>query len=205
MNFLVFVIALSVLSRVTGQQCQAMFNRSISGLYSPIDTCQGAILNSDIHEERGCCIAATSPSTSQTCITANDFDILYNTSRATFLRTVLNYGINAAGICQNCQAKAAFLAIAATMTENFRTDEATGSDAQFTADDKKYGNSQEGDGSRLRQRGFFGLRGRTMYERLQTVMPQYQSLTNPESVALTQNSIMIAVKLWMNPDLLRGK
>jgi predicted chitinase len=91
------------------------------------------------------------------------------------------------------------------MTENFRTDEATGSDAQFTDDDKKYGNSQEGDGSRFRRRGFFGLRGRTMYERLQTVMPQYQSLTNPESVALTQNSIMIAVKLWTNPDLLSGK
>jgi hypothetical protein len=205
MNFLVFILTLSILSTVNGQQCQARFNRSINGLNSPIDACQGAILNSDIREERGCCITATSPSTSQTCITANDFDSLYNTSRATFLRTVLNYGINAAGICQNCQAKAAFLAIAATMTENFRTDEATGSDAQFAADDQKYGNSQEGDGSRFRRRGFFGLRGRTMYERLQRVMPQYQSLTNPESVALTQNSIMIAVQLWTNPDLLSRK
>jgi predicted chitinase len=91
------------------------------------------------------------------------------------------------------------------MTENFRTDEATGSDAQFAADDQKYGNSQEGDGSRFRRRGFFGLRGRTMYDRLQRLMPQYQSLTNPESVALTQNSIMIAVKLWTNPDLLSRK
>jgi hypothetical protein len=204
MKFIIFIITLSILSRINGQQCQARFNRSISGLNSPIDTCQGAILNSDINEERGCCITGTSPSTSQTCITANDTINLANTSRTTFLRAVLNYGIYVAGICQNCQAKAAFLAIAATMTENFRTDEATGSDAQFIADDKKYGNSQEGDGSRFRRRGFFGLRGRRMYERLQTVMPQYQSLTNPEAVALIQNSIVIAAKLWMNPDLLSG-
>jgi hypothetical protein len=76
MNFLVFILTLSVLSTVNGQQCQARFNRSINGLNSPIDTCQGAILNSDIREERGCCIATTSLSTSQTCIPVNDFEIL---------------------------------------------------------------------------------------------------------------------------------
>jgi hypothetical protein len=91
------------------------------------------------------------------------------------------------------------------MTQNFQTDEATGSDAQFTADDNKYGNLQKGDGSQFRRRGFFGLRGRTMYKRLQTLMPQYQSLTNPESVALIQNAIMIASKLWINPNLMNGK
>ena len=192
-------------SAVYGQSCRARYNQSISGQYSLASACQGTILNSNLLEQQRCCVPTTSPSTSATCITANHFDVLYNTSRATFLRTVLNYGMNAAGICQNCQAKAAFLAIAATMTQNFQTDEATGSDAQFIADDNKYGNSQEGDGSRFRQRGFFGLRGRTMYQRLQAAMPQYQSLTEPELVALTQNSIMIAAKLWTNPDLINGK
>jgi hypothetical protein len=203
--FWLFIFTISVLSTVDGQQCQAKFNQSISGQCSSINTCQGAILSTKTCEQQRCCVPATSPSTSQTCITANDFDVLYNTSRAVFFRTVLNYGINLAGICSNCQAKAAFLAIAATMTENFQTDEAVGTDAQFVADDNKYGNSQAGDGSRFRRRGFFGLRGRTMYQRLQTMMPQYQSLTNPESVALTQNAIMIASTLWAHPDLKDGK
>jgi predicted chitinase len=91
------------------------------------------------------------------------------------------------------------------MTQNFQIDEAIGPDTQFAADDNKYGNSQAGDGSRFRQRGFFGLRGRTMYQRLQELMPQYQSLTNPESVALTQNAIVIASALWDHPDLDSGK
>ncbi|CAM2698421.1 unnamed protein product [Rotaria socialis] len=88
------------------------------------------------------------------------------------------------------------------MTENFQTDEITKSDTQFTVDDLKYGNSQAGDGSRFRRRGFFGLRGRVMYQRLQETMPQYSSLTNPELVALTQNAIAIASKRWINPDLM---
>jgi predicted chitinase len=117
---------------------------------------------------------------------------------------VLNYGINAAGICRNCQAKAAFLAIAATMTDNFQNDETIDTEARFAADDAKYGNTRPGDGSRYRRRGFFGLRGRRMYARLQTLIPQYQSLNNPESVALQRNSIDIAVRLWNTPDLLNG-
>jgi hypothetical protein len=205
MNFLLFIFTILVLSIADGQQCRARFNQSISGQCSSVDTCNGTILTSNSCEQQRCCVPATSSSSSQTCITANDFDVLYNTSRARFLRTVLNYGINLAGICDNCQAKAAFLAIATTMTQNFQTDEAVGSDAQFATDDNKYGNSQQGDGIRFRRRGFFGLRGRTMYQRLQTSMPQYQSLSNPESVALTQNAIMIASKLWTNPDLMSGK
>jgi hypothetical protein len=205
MNFSLFIFTISVLSTVAGQNCHARFNQSINGQCSFIDICQGTILSSDSCGQQHCCVPATLPYTPQTCITANDFNLLYNTSRATFLRIFLNYGINSAGICGNCQAKAAFLAIAATMTQNFQTDEASGSDAQFAADDNKYGNLQQGDGSRFRQRGFFGLRGRTMYQRLQTLMPQYQSLTNPESVALIQNAIMIASRLWANPDLMSGK
>jgi len=90
------------------------------------------------------------------------------------------------------------------MTDNFQNDEATGSEAQFGDDDRKYGNNQTGDGSRFRRRGFFGLRGRTMYERLQRLIPQYQSVTNPESVALQRNSIEIAAQLWNKSDLLNG-
>jgi hypothetical protein len=205
MNVLLFIVTTLLLSTVSGQLCTARFNESISGQCSSVNTCNGTILTSSVCEKQYCCIPASTLSTSQTCITANDFDVLYNTSRVRFLRTVLNYGIYSAGICDNCQAKAAFLAIAATMTENFQTDEASGTDAQFTADDNKYGNTERGDGSRFRRRGFFGLRGRTMYQRLQSSMLQYHSLTNPESVALIENSIMIAAKLWINPNLMNGK
>ncbi|CAF2821790.1 unnamed protein product [Rotaria sp. Silwood2] len=204
MKVLLLIVAITFLSTVDGQQCRAQFINDTIGECSSVDTCQGTILAGNSCELKRCCIPATLPSTPKTCITENDFDILYNTTRASFLRTALDYGINSAGICLNCQAKAAFLAIAATMTQNFQTDEATGSDAQFAADDNKYGNSQAGDGSRFRRRGFFGLRGRTMYQRLQTAMPQYESLTNPESVALIPNAIMIASKLWTNPDLNSG-
>ncbi|CAF2368289.1 unnamed protein product [Rotaria sp. Silwood2] len=202
MHLLLFIFTISLLSKVKGQQCQARFNQSISGQCSSIDICEGTILASDLCGQQICCVPVTSPSASEICITANDFDILYNTSRARFLRSVLNYGINSAGICYNCQAKAAFLAVAAAMTQNFKTDEATKNDAQFSADDNKYGNSQEGDGSRFRRRGLFGLRGRVMYQRLQALMPLYESLINPESVALTENAIMIASKIWTNPDLI---
>lgn len=205
MKSLFVAIFLSIFFTVQGQQCQARFNRSITGQYSPIATCQGTILNSNGLETQSCCVTATVPSISQTCLKNSDFTPLYNTSRAQFLRTVLKYGLAKAGICEDCQAKAAFLAIAATMTNNFQTDEAIGSDAEFIADDKKYGNSQEGDGSRYRQRGLFGLRGRRMYQRLQTLMPEYASIDNPESVALLQNSIVIAAILWNNTDLNNGK
>ncbi|UJR07957.1 hypothetical protein I4U23_012236 [Adineta vaga] len=101
-----------------------------------------------------------------------------------------------AHICDNCQAKAAFLAIAATMTKNFSIDERSASDVQFAADDNKYGNREKGDGSRFRRRGFFGLRGRTMYERSK------QNLNNTESAALVENAIVIAAKLWQNPNFI---
>jgi hypothetical protein len=204
MNTFILVVIILCFSVTNGQQCQGRFNGTIVGSCSFADSCQGTVLSVQSCELKGCCIPETSPNNTVTCIRANDFDILYNTTRATFLRAVLNYGINRAGICFNCQAKAAFLAIAATMTDNFQNDEATGTEAQFGDDDKKYGNTQTGDGSRFRRRGFFGLRGRTMYERLQTLIPQYQSLTNPESVALQRNSIEIAVQLWNKPDLLNG-
>lgn len=205
MKFLLGAIFLSTLCAVHAQQCQARFNQSITGQYSSVAYCQGTILNSNGLEGQSCCISSTAPSTPQACLKDDDFLPLYNTSRGQFLRTVFNYGLSEAGICQNCQAKAAFLAIAATMTDNFQTDEAIGSDAEFVADDNKYGNSQEGEGSRYRRRGFFGLRGRTMYKRLEALRPAYESMANPESVALTQNAITIAALLWNNPTLQNGK
>lgn len=201
MKSAVFVVTILFLSVTNGQNCSGRFNEGIIGHCSSIDNCQGTILAGRSCDQNRCCVNATAPSSPSTCITADDFDVLYNTSRATFLRRVLNYGINSAGICSNCQAKAAFLAVAATLTEDFQTDEATGTDEQFTEDDTKYGNTQEGDGSRFRRRGFFGLRGREMYGRLQILKPAYSSLTNPELVALTQSSIDIASLIWNNPDL----
>lgn len=205
MKFLLFISAASLFSTIAGQSCQAVFNQSITGQCSSIDACEGAILSAGSCGQQRCCVHDAVTSSSSICITGNQFTDSNNTSRAEYLRSILNGGINSAGICRNCQAKAAFLAIAATMTQDFQTDEATGTDAQFAADDTKYGNSQSGDGSRFRQRGFFGLRGRAMYQRLQTLMPQYQSLTNPESVALPSNAIVIASMLWSNPNLTGGK
>jgi predicted chitinase len=138
-------------------------------------------------------------------LTANEFDVLYNTTRATFLRAVLNHGIDSSGLCQNCQAKAAFLTIAATMTNNFQSDEMTANDTDLAADDSKYGNIQAGDGSRFRRRGFFGLRGRTMYQILQALVPQLSALSNPELAANTTNAFRIAALLWNNSDILNGK
>ena len=193
---------LSILSIVNGQNCRGKFNDTIRGQCSNVDNCQGTILATNSCPQKQCCINGTVKASPKQCLTLNDFDISYNhTSRAVFLRKILNYGIDSAGICDNCQAKAAFLAIAATMTNNFQMDEVTFSNTIFARDDTKYGNTQAGDGSRFRQRGFFGLRGREMYTRLQTLKPQYQSLTNPESVALTQNAIDIASLLWNNPNL----
>ena len=205
MRTVFFALIISFVSLTYGQQCEGTFNEELIGQCSSINQCQGTILAVNTCSQSKCCVNATSRSSSNTCITGNDFDILYNTTRATFLRTVLNYGINSAGICNNCQAKAAFLAVAATMTNNFETDEVIATDAQFAADDTKYGNTETGDGSLFRRRGLFGLRGREMYRRLQTLMPQYQTLTNPESVSLTRNAIEIAVLLWRNPDLQTGK
>lgn len=198
--FLSFVL----LSTVNGQQCRARFNQTISGQCSSTNNCQGSILAGTNCEQQRCCVPGALL-VAQTCLTANNFDVLYNNSRATFLRSVLNFGFSSAGICQNCQAKAAFLAVAATMTNNFQTDESTQTDAALAADDGKYGNTQQGDGSRFRRRGFFGLRGREMYQRLQTRLPQYQTLVNPEVAAIVENAAVIAAALWQNPDLNSGK
>lgn len=200
-NFL-FLIITTCLFVVNGQQCNGLFNESISGQCSAVDDCLGTILATDSCEAGRCCVPDLPKPGPSSCISAAQFDDLYNTSRATFLRSILNYGINQAGVCSNCQAKAAFLAIAATMTNNFQTDEAMGTAAEFAKDDERYGNTQVGDGSRFRRRGLFGLRGRGYYGRLQSLMPQYQTLSNPESAALVANSIEIASQLWKKPDLL---
>ncbi|UJR11581.1 hypothetical protein I4U23_015761 [Adineta vaga] len=134
--------------------------------------------------------------------TGGEFNALYSTPRAAFLRRVLNYGINQADICSKCHAKAAFLAVSAAMTYDFTSDEAISTDEQFVEDDDQYGNNQEGDGSRYRRRGFFGLRGKEMYKRLRNLMPQYDSINRPESVAIVENSMSIIAQQWNNPNLL---
>ena len=131
--------------------------------------------------------------------------MLYNSSRATFLRNVLGSGISFAGICENCQVKAAFLAVAATMTNNFQTDESIKTEAQLAGDDGKYENTQRGDGSRFRRRGFFGIQGREMYQRLQARLPPLSAIVNPEAVATVWNAALIAAALWQTPDLLNGR
>ncbi|CAF1224427.1 unnamed protein product [Adineta ricciae] len=204
MTYLIVILLVSsLISIVNGQQCSAGFNQSITGQCSSAHNCSGTLLTSTVCGKQLCCIPTRTLPVSPNCLSANQFYALYNsTPRAQTLLSMFNYGLNAAGICNHCQAKAAFLAIAATMTKNFSIDERSASDAQFTADDDKYGNKEKGDGSRFRRRGLFGLRGRTMYERLQTVLPQYQSVNNSESVALLENAIIIAARLWNYPDLM---
>lgn len=204
MKFLFLIVVLFVfqVSSIDGQQqCQARYNQSIIGQCSTINSCQGTILAGNSCQQQKCCVKEmmiAAPS----CLTANEFDIFYNsTSRSTYLRSVFNRAFSSKGICSNCYAKAAALAIAATMTNNFQTDESTQTDAELTADDNKYGNTQAGDGSRYRRRGLFGLRGRTMYQRLQMWLPEYQSINNPESVAIVENAAVIAALLWNYPDL----
>lgn len=205
MKIFIFVLIIALLSSTNGQNCHGKFNEGITGQCAPVDGCEGTVLAGAACEQNRCCVNETVPYTPSICITEDDFDVLYNTSRATFLRQVLNYGIYSAGICNNCQAKAAFLAVAATMTDNFQIDEAVGTDAQFAGDDSKYGNTQAGDGSRFRRRGLFGLRGREMYQRLQDLKSDYLNITDPEVAALTDSSILIASLIWNNPELQGGK
>ena len=206
MKSFVFVTLSSLLiASINGQQCQARFNPLIVGQCSSIDNCQGTILSGNSCQQQRCCVSAliTNP---PTCLTTAEFDVFYNnTVRARYLRSVLNMGLSRAGICSDCQSKAAFLAIAAAMTNDFQTDESTQSESELSAEDFKYGNNRTGDGSRFRRRGLFGLRGRTMYQRLQTFIPQYQPIENPESVAIVENAIQIASLLWNNPTLMNGK
>ncbi|CAF1223867.1 unnamed protein product [Adineta ricciae] len=200
---IVMLLVSLLISIVNGQQCSAGFNQSITGQCSSAHNCSGTLLTSTACGKQLCCIPTRALPVSPNCLPPKLFHALYNnTPRAQSLLNIFNYGMNASGICNHCQAKAAFLAIAATMTKNFSIDERSASDAQFTADDDKYGNKQKGDGSRFRRRGLFGLRGRTMYERLQAVFPQYQSVNNSESVALLENAIIIAARFWNYPDLI---
>lgn len=204
MKVLLALIVSICVSMVHGQRCSGKLDESIVGDCAEIGDCRGSIFAAETCEFGRCCIKEGSPLLAPTCINVANFESFYNTSRAKYLRTVLNYGINQAGICSNCQAQAAFLAIASTLTDDFQEDEARGSDASFTADDNKYGNNQTGDGSRFRRRGFFGLRGRTMYSRFQKKMPQYQVLDSPEWAAVAENAILVASQMWKTPDLLNG-
>ncbi|CAF2848911.1 unnamed protein product [Rotaria sp. Silwood2] len=205
MRYLAAILIITHLTLVDGQECHARFNQSIAGYCSPVDKCQGTVIATEICGQQHCCVSGQAPAASPVCITGGEFNALYSTPRAAFLRRILNYAINQAGICSNCHAKAAFLAISATMTNDFTSDEATGTDNQFADDDDKYGNDRLGDGSRFRRRGFFGLRGREMYQRLQKSIPQYQSLSQPESVAIVENGMVIAARQWNNPNLLNGE
>ncbi|CAF1664498.1 unnamed protein product, partial [Adineta ricciae] len=205
MKKFLLIFGLVFLSTTQAQRCVGSYNESISGECQSHKNCQGSLLAAGGCEGGGCCVKlATKPSPS-VCLTESDFVPLYKTERAIFLQKILSYAINSAGICTNCQAKAAFLAIAATMTDNFQKDEAQGHSSEFTDDDGKYGNTQAGDGSLFRRRGFFGLRGRTMYQRVQTTLPKYQTImANPQLAAFVDNAIEIAAALWKKPDLLNG-
>ncbi|CAF1399628.1 unnamed protein product [Rotaria sp. Silwood1] len=90
------------------------------------------------------------------------------------------------------------------MTDDFAYDEAVGTAGEFASDDKKYGNSETGDGFRFRRRGLFGLRGRTMYERFEKLMAQYQTLAKPERAAIIENAMVIASTMWKKPNLQNG-
>jgi predicted chitinase len=189
------------LALVHGQVCRATFNASITGECAFADECNGTLLTKNRCEFGACCINGDPIPTHSSCLNQTVFKSIYNTTRGAYLVDVLNYGINQAGICSNCRAQAAFLAIAATMTDDFTKDEATGTNAQFARDDQRYGNTVNGDGSKYRRRGLFGLRGKTMYERLQKLMPRYQLQSAPESVAKMPDSAWIAAQLWKDPTL----
>ena len=91
------------------------------------------------------------------------------------------------------------------MTNDFTSDELAGRNDYFANDDEKYGNEESGDGSKYRCRGFFGLRGRRMYKRLQNLIPEYQSFSQSETVALVENAMKITALQWKNPNLLNGR
>ena len=190
------------LSMTNGQSCQARYDSNFTGYCEVITACRSAALTIDQCQANRCCMNTTvSIPSSGVCLNQLVFTNIYNSMRGGFLADAFDYGFSRAGICSNCQAKAAFLAVAATMTDNFQQDEAPGNISAFTSDDSLYGNQQAGDGSRYRRRGFFGLRGRTMYARANASAPAYQLLTKPENAAITRIAMDIAVNLWLNPDL----
>ena len=203
-KFSIFVLLIAPSTFAAWQDCSARYNRSIVGYCSAVDKCQGTVLASVGCGESRCCVSGWAPPPSAACITGGEFNALYSNPRAAFLRKILVSAVNDAGICSNCYAKAAFVAVAATMTNDFTSDELESTSEGFDADDERYGNEQAGDGTRFRRRGFFGLRGRTMYQRLQTLMPEYRSVSQPESVALVENTMKITARQWNNPNLLDG-
>ena len=205
MILVLFIFTISIFSHVGGQICQGRYNKTIVGHCSLVDDCQGSLLDISSCERKRCCINVIPPTKPLQCLENGSFASLYNKTHERFLKQFLDEGIQLAGICQNCHAKAAFLAISATMTDDFTTDEATGISAAFTIDDGKYGNTKSGDGSRFRRRGFFGLRGRAMYEKMNTLRPHYQLVSTPESAAVAPISMDIAAQLWNNPNLMNGK
>ncbi|CAF1617193.1 unnamed protein product, partial [Didymodactylos carnosus] len=148
--------------------CEGKYDTRIKGNCSLKSLCEGALLSVDCSDENSCCIQRPPlPNPSPVCISITNFKNLYgDTVRTGYIHRYLNKALNDINVCQNCVASAAFLAIAATMTNEFTTDDAIGTDAQFSADDNKYGNTQPGDGGRFRRRGYFGIRGRKMYESL---------------------------------------
>jgi uncharacterized protein (DUF2237 family) len=200
--FVGFIWALC-LTVALGQQCKGNFNATFTGQCQAPNDCRGTLLSPVSCEGKRCCINQTSiPSQVGSCLNRTAFRSAYNSTRGAFLAELLDYGIYKAGLCTSCQGKAAFLAIAATMTENFQKDEATGNDASFAADDRRYGNTQAGDGSRFRRRGFFGLRGRGMYDRVQKSSLKFPVISQPELAAIANYAIEIAAYQWRNPDLL---
>ncbi|CAF4015555.1 unnamed protein product [Adineta steineri] len=204
MKILLLILAICPLYITNGQTCYGKYDPTMTGeCLSPV-ACEGSVLAGESCEGGTCCISQTLTSTATTCISEKDFDALYPTPRAKWLRVALNAGMNLAGICSNCQAKAAFLAVAATMTNDFQIDEVQGTDSQFTDDDSSYGNREPGDGSLFRQRGFFPFRGRTLYTQLAILMPQYAILANPQLAALINISAQIAAQRWTTPNLFNG-
>ena len=203
-TFIYALVLALCLCAASGQRCEGRFNESIVGQCEFPADCRGTLLAAVRCEGRRCCINETKVPSRPSCLNHTAFLSVYNTTRGLFIAQILDYGINRAGLCANCQAKAAYLAIAATMTENFEKDEATGSDASFTPDDFRYENTQSGDGSRFRRRGFFGLRGRGTYQRLQALAPQYPVQDYPELAAIADNAVEIAALISNNLNLADG-
>ncbi|CAF1047667.1 unnamed protein product [Didymodactylos carnosus] len=192
---LLLLALLTCLSPALGQTaCEAKYDKTIKGNCSLKSQCEGALLSVGCSDENSCCVQRAPLATSlPVCISDANFNNLYSdTVRTQYIRRYLNKALNDINVCQNCVAKAAFLAIAASMTNEFTTDEAMGTDAQFSADDNKYGNTQPGDGGRLRRRGYFGIRGQKMYESLS----DSEIMESPEKAAFPDKAIKIATMKW---------
>lgn len=200
----ILVLLFSATFVVNSQRtCRARFNNS-TGLCTTPSTCTGSSVSSETCDTATCCINTTVIPTTPNCFNQTLFTQIYPTSRGLYIAQVLNYAINQADICGNCRATAAFLAIAATITNDFLYDEAVGNDATFRGDDQRFGNNVTGDGSRYRSRGFFGIRGKFLYEKFQSIYPTYRIYVNPQQASDTKTAAEIAANLWRNPTLQTG-